>query len=135
LAVRLLASGSYSRLRIYISQTLTRRLVLTGSSHGKTLSADLERENLASHNPSDGSPGTGEEEDVYADKCDHSALSRSIIGTNDSAGDGDDELAYSHADGTEEKEIAATPCFDEIQAWESRSYVDRRSDHGDDKGA
>lgn len=105
---------------------------LTG--HGEGLCADLERENLASNNPRDRAPRTREEEDVDADKGDQETLDGEVVGANNGAGDGDDELAHGHADGAEQEQLAATPLLDEPQTGEGRDDVDAGGDHGDDKG-
>ncbi len=57
-------------------------------------------------------------------------IGRSCNGSND----GDDELRDAHADGAEQKEIAATHLLDEVQARECGSDVDRVGDDLDDKG-
>lgn len=41
-----------------------------GGRDGETLGAGLEREQFAGHDPGNGAPGAGEEEDVDAHKCD-----------------------------------------------------------------
>lgn len=101
---------------------------------GEGLSADLEREDLASNDPSDWAPRAGEEEDVNADECNKSLLGRLVVDAGNGTRDGDNELADSHTDGTEEQEVAATPLLDEVEAREGGSDVDSRCDHADSEG-
>lgn len=104
------------------------------SSHRERLGADLEREDLASYDPSNWAPRAGEEEDVDADECDERLLGRLIVDTGDSSCDGNNELANSHADGTEEQQVTAAPLLNEVQTGEGRSNIDRGSNHADDEG-
>lgn len=55
-------------------------------------------------------------------------LGRQIVDTCDRAGDGNDELAHAHADGTEQQQWSTTPCLNEVQAGEGRADVDARGD-------
>ena len=82
--------------------------------HGKTFGAGFEREDLTGDDPGDGTPGGGEEENVEADERDEDfagGLAVRVCG----AGDGDDELADEHADGTPEEHGAATPFLDHVE--------------------
>ena len=66
-------------------------------SHGNGLGANLEREQLARHDPGARAPRTGEEEDVYTDESDED-----LVGDNaarDSTDNRDNVLAGKHADG------------------------------------
>jgi hypothetical protein len=105
---------------------------LTG--HGERLGADFQREDFTGDDPGYGTPGAGEEEDVDTDKSNQKTLDRQVLGSNDSTSNGNDELADSHANGTEEQKLAATPLLDEPQTGNSRSNVDAGSDHGNDEG-
>lgn len=90
---------------------------------GEALGTRVQREDLASDNPGDWSPGGSKEEDIDTDKGDTSPLRRDII--DDSVTDavlscrqssqhGDNKLRNAHADGTPEKERAATPLVDGV---------------------
>jgi hypothetical protein len=113
---------------------MSKMVLHTGSSHRKGLRADLKREDFASDNPSNWTPGAGEEEDVDAYECDECLLSRLIVGTSDCSGDCDNELADSHTDGTEEEEVTATPLLHQVKTRESRGNVDAGCNHSDDEG-
>lgn len=65
--------------------------------HGQAFGAYLEREKLARDYPRHWSPGAGEEKDVYADESDCCSLSGKVGESGRGAGDGDDELANTHA--------------------------------------
>jgi len=79
-----------------------------GRGHGETLGADLERKDLTGHDPGDGTPGGGEEEDVDADECDAGLLGFEVLAEDRSVGrvlasggrteDGDEKLRDCHAD-------------------------------------
>ena len=90
--------------------------------HRQALRADLEREDLARHDPGARAPAAGEEEDVdtvgdnpvslveakelrqkcLPDEGDERFLSRQVGVTSTGAHTRDDELADSHADGAEQ---------------------------------
>lgn len=106
---------------------------IAGGRHGEALGADLEREELACHDPGDRAPRAGEEIDVKADKRDGSTLSGEILGTRYGADDGDDVLADTHSNGTQKEQVAAAKLLDEVQAWEGRDDVDSVGDDLDDK--
>jgi hypothetical protein len=107
---------------------------VAGSGHGETLGAGLEGEQLAGDDPSDGTPRRGEEEDVDAHEGDGGALSSEIGGTGDRTCDGDDELANTHADGTEKKQVAASKALNHVQTREGGDNVDTVGDDLDDEG-
>lgn len=107
---------------------------VASSGHGEGLGADLEREDLSSDNPGDWAPRAGEEEDVDADKCNQSLLGRHVVNTSNGTSNGDNELADSHTDGTEEEEVAATPLLNKVETREGRGDVDARGNHSDNEG-
>lgn len=112
-----------------------------GGGHGETLRTDLEGEELAGHDPGDGAPRAGEEEDVDADEGDEGIVGGLVaddfggpLGFFDSTCDGDDVLADAHTDGTKEEEAAATPFLDKVETGESGGDVDNVGDDRDDEG-
>lgn len=107
---------------------------VAGRGHAERFGAHLEREDLARNDPGHGAPRAREEEDVDAHEGDHGALGGWVLGADDGARDGDDELAHGHADGAEEEEVASAPGFDEVESGEGGGYVDGGGDHGDDEG-
>jgi len=94
--------------------------------------ARLEREQLTRHNPGDGAPRAGEEEDVDADKGDEHLVGHDRRGRR--ADDGDDVLAHKHAHGAEEQQRPPSPLLDHPEAGEGGDDVDDVGDQGDDKG-
>lgn len=100
--------------------------------HGQGLGARLEREELACHDPRDGTPGAGEEEDVYTYEGDQDLVRDERAGRG--ADDGDDELTDAHADGAEEEQRSTTPFLDHVETGKSRADVDDVGDQTDDEG-
>ncbi|KAI6750233.1 hypothetical protein HG531_007498 [Fusarium graminearum] len=85
---------------------------VSGSGHTERLGTGLEREDLASNDPSQRTPGRGEEEDVDTDERDSSLLasqtldkdgSISILTSGKCTSHGHDELRDTHADSTPEE--------------------------------
>jgi hypothetical protein len=107
---------------------------VAGSGHRETLGAGLEGEQLAGNDPGDGTPRRGEEEDVDAHERDGSALGSQVRGTGDCACDGDNELAHTHADGTEKKQVAASEALNHVETGEGGDNVDSIGDDLDDEG-
>ena len=101
--------------------------------HGKGLGADLEREDLTSDDPGDRPPGAGEEEDVDTDEGNQETLNGEVVCADDGSGNSDNELADSHANGSEEQETAATPLLDKPETGEGGNDVDAGCDQGDDE--
>lgn len=120
-----------------------RVLTVGGGSHGQALRADLKWEDLASHDPSNWSPGRGEEEDKDTDECNGSLLrgnildncdARSILAQSCGTEDRNEELGDGHADGTPEKQWTPTPFVNGIETWKGGRNVDGRGDHLNRKG-
>lgn len=112
-------------------------------SHRQTLSADLEREDLARDHPGDRSPRRGKEKDEDADEGNarllrgdvmHNDFPRDVLGGGGCAKDGDEKLRDGHADGAPEEERAAPELVDSVQAGERRADVDSAGDHLDHEG-
>lgn len=82
-------------------------LPVARSSHGKALGTSLEREKLASHDPRNRSPRASEEEDIDAHESDGSTLRGQIGSSGDRSGDGDNVLAYAHANSSEQEEVTS----------------------------
>ena len=78
------------------------------SSHRQSLRSHLQGEQFSSDDPRYWSPGAREEVDVEAHKGDGRTLSWKIIGAGNSASDGNDELAETHADCTQKEEVATS---------------------------
>lgn len=113
-----------------------------GSRQRQRLGTGLEAEDLTVDNPGERAPGGGEEEDVDADKGDggllrgqvvHDNLAGVVLARGQSSQHGDEELRDAHADGTPEKQGATSPAVDGPHTGKSRSDVDGRGDHTDNK--
>lgn len=98
---------------------------VAGGGHGQALGSDLQGEEFSRHDPGNGSPRAGEEEDVDAHKCDGCALGGEIGGSGDGTSDGNDELADTHANGTHEEQITATELLDQPETGEGGGDIDR----------
>lgn len=86
--------------------------------HGEGLGTDFEREELACHDPCDGTPAGREVVDVDAHKRNGRALCGEILRARHRACDGYDELADAHPGGAPEKKVATAKFFDEIETGE-----------------
>lgn len=102
-------------------------------SHGQALCADLEWEDLASNDPSDGSPSGGKEEDEDTDEGNGGLLRSKILDDCDAGfsltqcsrtQNSDEELRDRHADGTPEEKWASAPLVDGVKAWKGGRDVD-----------
>ena len=71
------------------------------------------------------------EENVDADEGDQSLLSYNVLDANAGTDTSNDELADSHANGTEEQKRATTPSLNEVETGESRGDVNSGGDHRD----
>ena len=71
------------------------------SSHRQSLCSHLQGEQFSSDDPRYWSPRAREKVDVEAHKGDGRTLSWKIIGAGDSASDGNNKLAETHADCTQ----------------------------------
>lgn len=90
--------------------------------HGKTLGTCLERKDLACDHPGTRTPAAGKEEDVNAHKRNQGVASCLFIWTSGSDA-GDDKLGKGHANRAKHQKRAATPAFDEPQAWDGAADV------------
>lgn len=114
-----------------------------GGGDTERLGTSLERENLTSDNPGQGSPGGGKEEDVDADKGDGRLGCRFVVAvdlasdwvldTGNGTGNSYNELGDSHTDGTEQQQWATSPFVSCIKTRDRGHNIDGRRDHGDDK--
>ena len=66
--------------------------------HGHGFSADVEREDLAGDDPSNGTPGGGEESDVDTDESNKCLLTGLILNGDGDTDDSHKVLADAHAD-------------------------------------
>ena len=118
-------------------------LTVGSGSHGQALSADLEREDLASYDPSNGSPSGGKEEDEETDEGNGRFLRSDVLNNGHTlrglaqgcgADDGNHKLRGGHADRAPEEKWTTTPFVDCVQAGDSGGDVDGGGDHLDGEG-
>lgn len=100
--------------------------------HGDTLGTDGKGEDLADDNPGTGTPGSGEEEDVDADKTDH-GLHRLVVLGLDGADNRDDELADGHAESTPDEERTTAKTLHGPEGQRSGAHVDQGGNEGDEE--
>lgn len=110
-----------------------KQLTVRGGGHRQTLCANLEWEDLASHNPSDRSPGRCEEEDEDADESNGGLLrgnifdnryTRIILTQGCRTEDRNEELRDGHTDGTPEEKWTSTPFVNGVKTWKGGGHVD-----------
>lgn len=111
-------------------------------SHGQTLRADLEREDLSRNNPRNRPPCGCKEKDEYADERDSRLLgcnivdddvSSSILGGGGCAENGDEKLTDGHADGAPEEKGAAANLVNRVETGQGGGDVNGAGDHLDDE--
>jgi len=105
-----------------------------GGGKGHGLGTDTEREDLASDDPSDGTPCGGEEGDVDADESDQNLLSSGVRCRDRDTHDGDQELANTHAGGTDQEQPPTTKPLNTPHARKSHEDVDNVGGDGDQEG-
>lgn len=99
------------------------------SGESDAAGADGQWEDLANHDPCTRSPGRGEEEDVDADEGDHGGQRRRRVGHG--AGDGHDELADHHTQGSPNQKSASTEPLDGPEGDGGRAHVHEGGDERD----
>jgi hypothetical protein len=105
-----------------------------GGGKSNTLGTNRQREDLANDDPSGGTPGGSEEEDVDADEDDKDIASGAgarSCGTDD----GDDEFAEKHTNSAPDEERSATEAFNSPEGYRGGADVDSSSDHTNNEGA
>jgi len=93
----------------------------------------LEREDFTSDDPSDGTPGGGEERNIEAHKGDEDLLSSGVANGDGDTDDGDEVLAEAHANGTDEEETTTTEALDAPHTGEGHDHVNDIGDNGDNE--
>lgn len=113
------------------------------SRHTQALGARLQREDLARHDPRQGTPRAGEEENVEANKRDAGFLGRDVVhddvairilARRQGSEHGDDELAHAHADGAPQQQRTTAYLVDGVETGEGGDDVDAGRDHLDGEG-
>lgn len=102
-----------------------------GGGHRHSLGTDVEREDLASDDPSDWSPSSSEEGDVDADEGDEDLLSGQVGVRDGNTDDSDDVLAEEHTSGTDEEERTTASTVNEPDTRNSHTDVDDVGGNGD----
>lgn len=105
-----------------------------GNGQGHGLGTNVEREDLSTDNPSDGTPGGGEVGDVDADEGNEHSLADQVIGGDGNTNDGDEELADTHAGGTVQEELATSDPLDQVDTGEGHDDVDNVGGDGHGEG-
>lgn len=65
---------------------------------------------------------------TYADERNSCTLRRNVVCRCRSARDGNDELRYTHADGSHEKQTTTAHLLNKIETWQSRNDIDHVGD-------
>lgn len=105
-----------------------------GGGHRKTLGADLEREDLASDDPSCGTEGGGEEEDVDADEGELGAGGGVVGGRCCDTSGCDNVLRDTHTESTGKEDGTTTEAVNGPETREGGDDVDNVGDDGEDEG-
>lgn len=103
-----------------------------GERHG--LGTDVEREDFASDDPSNGTPGGGEAGNVQADKGDEGFLAGSVLYGDGDTDDGDEELAHAHPESTPDEEGTTTEPLDTPHAGNGHEDVHDVCGDGGEEG-
>lgn len=101
------------------------------SGHGETLCTDLEREDLTSDNPCDGTPRDGKEENVEADESNENLVGN--ICEDCDTDNSNNELADTHPNGSQQKKTAATKFLNEVKTGDSRYNIDQVGNETDEE--
>lgn len=96
--------------------------------HGNCLSPNGQGENFATDDPSDRTPGRGEECNVYANKGDQDLLTGQIGLWQCDSDDGDQEFTDEHANSPDEQESPSTSPLDKVDPDRSGEDVDTIGD-------
>jgi len=94
-----------------------------GDGEGHSLGTDIEWEDLAGDDPSDRTPCGGEEGVVGTYESDQNLLSSNVRGRDRNTDDGDQELANTHAGGTDQEQPSTTEPLDTPHTRESHEHV------------
>ena len=92
------------------------------------------REHFTGDDPSDRTPGRGEEGDVDADESDQNLLSDKIGGGDRDTDDGDEEFAGAHTGSTDQEQPPTAEPLDTLHARKRREAADDVGGNGDQEG-
>lgn len=104
-----------------------------GGGEGNTAGPDGEREDFTNDDPGAGTPGAGKEEDVDANESDHCTDGLGVLAIGDT-NNGDNELAYNHAQGTPEEQRTTSVSLNGVEGERGGEDIDNRGDHADEEG-
>jgi len=102
-----------------------------GNGEGHGLGTNVEREDLASNDPGDRTPGGGEKCNVDANESDQNLLSGRVRSRDRDANDGDQELANAHPGGTDQEQPPPTEPLDTPHTRKCHKHVDDVGGDGD----
>lgn len=105
-----------------------------GGGKSNTLGTNGQREDLANDDPSSGTPGGSEEEDIDADE-DNKDIASGAGARSCGTDDGNDEFTEEHTNSAPDEERSATEAFNSPEGYRGRADVDSSSDHANDEGA
>ncbi len=103
---------------------------IASSGETNTAGANWQGENLANDDPSTRSPSRCEEEDVYANECDHGSDCGWIVAVH-CTHNCDQELADQHTQGTPDEQRSTTESFNGPEGDRGRAHVDESGDQTD----
>ena len=104
-----------------------------GRGESDTTGAHGQRIDFTNHDPGTRTPGGGEEKDVDTDEGDHGLDGIGILAVHGS-GNGDDELADDHTEGTPDQERTTTEALNGPEGNGGRAHVDEGGNKGDEEG-
>lgn len=96
--------------------------------------ADVEREDLAHDDPCDRAPCRGEETNVNADERDEHLLTVHVRCGQGYAGDGDDELANAHANGSDDEQFPTPEPLHTVDTGDGHAHIDDVGRDSDQEG-
>jgi len=102
-----------------------------GGGEGHGLCANVEREDFTGDDPSDGTPGGGEEGNVDADESNQNLLPSGVRHGDRDTDNGDQELANAHSGGSNQQQPSATKFLDTPHARKGHENTDDADDDGD----